>query len=49
MRAVLWTDVFQIFIMLFSVLTVVIKGSIDLGGITEIWQHSKEGGRLNVK
>ncbi|KAL3311961.1 Sodium-coupled monocarboxylate transporter 1, partial [Cichlidogyrus casuarinus] len=46
LKAVLWTDAFQVGIMAASVLMPVIKGSIDHGGFTNIWNISSEGGRI---
>ncbi|XP_015913588.2 putative sodium-dependent multivitamin transporter [Parasteatoda tepidariorum] len=45
MKAVLWTDVFQSFLMFFGVIAVLIKGSIDVG-IEDAFQIAKDGGRL---
>nr|XP_002734548.2 PREDICTED: sodium-coupled monocarboxylate transporter 1-like [Saccoglossus kowalevskii] len=46
MKAVIWTDVFQISIMFAGLLAVIIQGSIQLGGFSEIWQINKQGGRI---
>ncbi|XP_054710105.1 putative sodium-dependent multivitamin transporter [Uloborus diversus] len=47
MKAVLWTDVFQSVLMWFALLSVIIKGSADLGGVQEVFRIAGEGGRLN--
>nr|XP_015913637.1 putative sodium-dependent multivitamin transporter isoform X3 [Parasteatoda tepidariorum] len=46
LKAVLWTDVFQAFLMFFSVIAVVVKGVIDSGGISEAYNIAEEGGRI---
>ncbi|CAL1266319.1 unnamed protein product [Larinioides sclopetarius] len=46
MKAVVWTDFFQSLIMYGSILVIVIKGTIDLGGFDVVWQKSFEGGRI---
>ncbi|XP_035213784.1 putative sodium-dependent multivitamin transporter [Stegodyphus dumicola] len=47
MKAVLWTDVFQSVLMFFALLSVIIKGSIDVGGFQEMINIAEKGGRLN--
>ena len=46
MKAVMWTDVFQVTMMMAGLLAVIIQGSIDNGGFINIWQIAKEGGRI---
>ncbi|XP_064647860.1 sodium-coupled monocarboxylate transporter 1-like [Lineus longissimus] len=46
MKAVMWTDVFQIGMMFAGLLTVLIQGSIMLGGFGEIWRINQEGQRI---
>ncbi|XP_035227711.1 putative sodium-dependent multivitamin transporter [Stegodyphus dumicola] len=48
MKAVLWTDVFQTILMYVCLLTIVIKGCLDLGGITQVFRIAHDGGRLVV-
>ncbi|KAK0046406.1 sodium-dependent multivitamin transporter isoform X2 [Biomphalaria pfeifferi] len=45
-RAVVWTDAFQLVIVWAGLLTVMFKGAEDAGGWTRVWQISKEGSRL---
>lgn len=45
MKAVLWTDTFQIFVIIASIATVMMKGTLQVGGIEEVWRISEEGGR----
>ncbi|XP_038633716.1 sodium-coupled monocarboxylate transporter 1-like isoform X3 [Scyliorhinus canicula] len=46
-KAVVWTDVFQLCIMAISLLTVLIQGSIHVGGLGKIWNIGQNGGRIN--
>ncbi|GFQ97212.1 putative sodium-dependent multivitamin transporter [Trichonephila clavata] len=46
MKAVLWADVFQAVLMFATLLTIVIKGCLLLGGIGKIFEIANEGGRL---
>uniref|UniRef100_UPI00358FD4CE sodium-coupled monocarboxylate transporter 1 n=1 Tax=Myxine glutinosa TaxID=7769 RepID=UPI00358FD4CE len=46
-KAVVWTDVFQIGIMFTGFLAVLIRGCIVCGGIESVWNTSYYGGRLN--
>jgi Na+/proline symporter len=45
-KAVLWTDVFQASLMLTAMLAIIIKGSIDVGGLGVVWERARSGGRL---
>lgn len=47
LKAVLWTDVFQSLLMFFALLSVIIKGSIEVGGFGEMLSIAEKGGRLN--
>ncbi|GFQ97045.1 sodium-coupled monocarboxylate transporter 2 [Trichonephila clavata] len=46
MKAVVLTDLFQVFVIFGAMLVVVVKGSIDLGGMSYIWSKSDEGKRI---
>ncbi|XP_014675816.1 PREDICTED: sodium-coupled monocarboxylate transporter 1-like [Priapulus caudatus] len=46
MKAVLWTDTFQIFVILASVATIMMKGTLQIGGIEDVWRIADKGGRL---
>ncbi|XP_054711519.1 putative sodium-dependent multivitamin transporter [Uloborus diversus] len=48
MKAVLWTDVFQVFLMFLCVIAVVIKGCIEVGGLKSVFKIADEGERLSV-
>lgn len=43
----IWTDVFQAFVMIGGFLALAIKGSIDVGGMYEVWERCKLGGRID--
>ncbi|XP_067119661.1 putative sodium-dependent multivitamin transporter [Centruroides vittatus] len=45
-KAVLWTDVFQSILMFAAMYAVIIKGTIDVGGLGEVWRISQEGKRI---
>lgn len=46
LRAVVWTDFIQTFIMFGSMLLIVIKGTTDLGGLSVVLRRNLESGRL---
>uniref|UniRef100_V9KIM9 Sodium-coupled monocarboxylate transporter 1 n=1 Tax=Callorhinchus milii TaxID=7868 RepID=V9KIM9_CALMI len=46
-KAVVWTDVFQVCVMFSGLLAVLIQGSIHFGGFRKIWSIAEDGGRLN--
>lgn len=48
MKAVLWTDAIQVIIMFGSVLFVIIKGTIDMGGFEYVWAKNKEWDRIEL-
>lgn len=48
LKAVVWTDAFQMVVMVVGFLTVLIQGSIRAGGIESVWSTSHAGGRLQV-
>ncbi|XP_033165305.1 sodium-coupled monocarboxylate transporter 1 isoform X4 [Drosophila mauritiana] len=48
LKAVVWTDVIQSFVMFGSILAVCIKGTFDVGGLGVVLQRNEEGGRLNT-
>ncbi|KAL4593578.1 hypothetical protein GN956_G26500 [Arapaima gigas] len=47
MKAVVWTDVFQIIIMLFGFLTIFIHGTILVGGPAKVLEIANNGSRIN--
>ncbi|XP_033759576.1 sodium-coupled monocarboxylate transporter 2-like [Pecten maximus] len=48
LRAVVWTDVFQLTIMLIGMLSIIIKTTIDVGGIKQVFDIAGEGLRLQM-
>ncbi|XP_014671170.1 PREDICTED: sodium-coupled monocarboxylate transporter 1-like [Priapulus caudatus] len=46
MKAVIWTDAFQMVVILVGLLAVIVKGTMDVGGMDEVFRISDEGGRL---
>ncbi|XP_064627909.1 sodium-coupled monocarboxylate transporter 1-like isoform X2 [Lineus longissimus] len=48
MKAVMWTDVFQMFVVYAGLLTVIIQGTIAVGGADKVWARAKEGSRLKI-
>ncbi|XP_046862220.1 sodium-coupled monocarboxylate transporter 1-like [Xenia sp. Carnegie-2017] len=47
-RAVIWTDVFQGFVILVGMITVFVTGTIEVNGFGNVWRINKEMKRLNV-
>jgi Na+/proline symporter len=48
MKAVLWTDLFQVIIMITSNLFIVVKGVYDAGGVSRVFEINQQGGRFNM-
>lgn len=46
MKAVVWTDTFQVLVMFAALLAVIIKGGADVGGHKYVWQVAEQGGRI---
>ena len=46
MWAVLWTDVFQVMVMVAAFLSVIIGGCLQLDGFSNMWRIADEGGRI---
>ena len=49
MRAVIWTDVFQSFVMTAGLLTTTIIGILKVGSIKEVFEIAYKMDRLNVR
>ncbi|XP_065354358.1 sodium-coupled monocarboxylate transporter 2-like [Calliphora vicina] len=45
-KGVIWTDVLQGFVMVSSLVFVAIKGTMDVGGVGEVYERNNETGRL---
>ncbi|KAF4079108.1 hypothetical protein AMELA_G00189150 [Ameiurus melas] len=48
LKAVIWTDVFQMVIMLAGFIAVIARGAVLQGGLGKIWDDNYNGGRLNT-
>ncbi|XP_059426522.1 sodium-coupled monocarboxylate transporter 1 [Carassius carassius] len=48
LKAVIWTDVFQMIIMLSGFVAVIARGAVLQGGFARIWNDSYHGGRLET-
>lgn len=48
LKAVIWTDVVQMVIMLAGFVAVIARGAVLQGGLTKIWEDAGEGGRLEA-
>ncbi|XP_042302369.1 sodium-coupled monocarboxylate transporter 2 isoform X2 [Sceloporus undulatus] len=48
LKAVVWTDAFQLVVMLTGFLTVLIQGTLKNGGFTNIWENAGNGSRLTI-
>lgn len=46
LKAVVWTDVIQTFIMVGAMILIIVKGTIDIGGISVLWQRNWDSGRI---
>ena len=49
MKAVMWTDSFQICMMFAGLIAVLIQGSINKGGFGKIWEENYNGGRIEFQ
>ncbi|GAB0189771.1 sodium-coupled monocarboxylate transporter 2 [Grus japonensis] len=48
LKAVVWTDAFQMIVMVAGFVTVLIRGTTLNGGPTKVWEDAYEGSRLNI-
>ena len=46
LKAVLWTDALQAIIMLASLAVIAIKGLVDVGGFSVLWERLEATGRV---
>ena len=46
MKAVMWTDSFQIILMFAGLIAVLIQGSVDQKGFGQIWKYMEQGERV---
>ncbi|KAG8202012.1 hypothetical protein JTE90_010383 [Oedothorax gibbosus] len=47
-KAVVWTDVFQIVIIIGSLITIILKGGKDAGGLEEVWAKAQNSTRTDL-
>uniref|UniRef100_A0A8C5IJD5 Solute carrier family 5 member 12 n=1 Tax=Junco hyemalis TaxID=40217 RepID=A0A8C5IJD5_JUNHY len=48
LKAVVWTDAFQMVVMVAGFVAVLIRGTSLNGGVTKVWEDAHEGSRLNI-
>ena len=46
LKGVLWVDAIQMLIILAGVLAIVIKGTMDAGGVAKVWEIAENGSRI---
>mgnify|MGYP002153707379 FL=1 len=47
LKAVLWTDTFQVLVMFAGLFAIAIKGMQDVGGFGKAWDYFEESGRVD--
>ena len=47
-KAVIWADFFQVFVMFLSLIIIIIKGLYDIGGFSNLWTISLNGGKFLI-
>jgi solute carrier family 5 (sodium-coupled monocarboxylate transporter), member 8/12 len=40
MKAVVWTDTFQVLVLYSSMVAILVKGTFDLGGVGVVWERN---------
>lgn len=48
LKAVVWTDVVQTFLMFGAMITIMVKGTMDVGGIATVWNRAWDSGRIEA-
>ncbi|XP_021928486.1 sodium-coupled monocarboxylate transporter 1-like isoform X3 [Zootermopsis nevadensis] len=48
LKAVVWTDVIQTLIMFGAMVLIIIKGTIDVGGFSVVWERNYDSGRIEA-
>ncbi|XP_076063320.1 sodium-coupled monocarboxylate transporter 1-like [Oratosquilla oratoria] len=48
LKAVVWTDVFQLVIMVLGMWSVIVVGCIEVGGLDKVWELASKGGRTEM-
>lgn len=47
MKAVVWTDTFQVVVLYAAMFTILIKGTSDIGGFNVVWERNAAFNRTN--
>lgn len=47
LKAVIWTDVFQTFVMFAGQVAVIVVGTIKVGGMGRVWQLAADQGKVS--
>ncbi|XP_060064282.1 sodium-coupled monocarboxylate transporter 1-like [Ylistrum balloti] len=47
LRAVVWTDTFQTFVVMAGLIAIIVVGSREVGGLDRVWQIAEHGGRIH--
>lgn len=48
LKAVVWTDVVQLMMMFGAICLVMFKGTMDVGGLSVVWERANSGERLEA-
>lgn len=48
MKAVVWTDTFQVVVLYTALVVILIKGTIDVGGFQVVWQTNAQYNRTDL-
>ncbi|RWS17107.1 sodium-coupled monocarboxylate transporter 1-like protein 2 [Dinothrombium tinctorium] len=48
LKAVIWTDVIQLILMIIGLIAIIIKGTLDIGGVGEVLERNSLGGRIEL-
>ncbi|XP_071172749.1 sodium-coupled monocarboxylate transporter 1-like isoform X2 [Mytilus edulis] len=48
LKAVMWTDAFQMIIVFAGLMTLIIKATIEVGGIAKVFEKASAGGKLEI-
>lgn len=48
MKAVVWTDTFQVIVLYTAMVAVLVKGTVDMGGFSVVWERNAEGSRTTL-
>lgn len=48
MKAVVWTDSFQVVVLYFAMFAILIKGTVDIGGFSVVWDRNAAYNRTTL-